>query len=657
MNVVFGCNSPFFNRTLNRLLMVGLTFFLFSTDVFAGNLNLAWNASASANVGGYKLFYGQTSNTYTSSIDVGNLTSYQLTGLTAGATYFVALKTYNSAKTTESGYSNEVSAKVSATATLSTNFTANKTSGAAPLVVSFTPTATGAVTAWKWNFGTASIPVSSSQIPTVTYVNPGTYSVSLTATGPGGNATAAKSGFITVTAAPTTLPPLANFSATPTSGIAPITVSYTDTSTGNIASRLWSFGDGSTSTTQNPTHTYSVAGIYTVSLKVTGTGGSNTITKSSFINVASNIATNGKGLVAAYSFEEIGGTKVADASSKANHGIIKEAIRVSTGRHGKALKFDGVNDWVTVNDSPSLDLSSGLTLESWVYPQSIKSSSVLLKEQVGGAVYNLYPYEDADLPISSLNDSVNYRVISGPQQLPINQWTHLASTYDGLTQRLYVNGIQVATRLQTGLIKPSTGALRIGGNSIWGEYFHGLIDDVRIYNRALTKLEVQNDLKTAVSVSNPPKLVVGNKILESSVDSNPQGIAEAFKVLSQKNSVVTAVKVYLDAGSTATELVAGIYNDNTGHPGKLLAQGKLNAPKAGATNSVAIPAATLLTAKPYWIAILGSKGQIKFRDRRGSAIVPMETSVSGTLTTLPSQWMTGVVYPNDGPMSVYGTGY
>lgn len=656
MNFVFACKPHFFNRTLNRLLLVGLTFFLFSTDVFAGNLNLAWNASTSASVGGYKLFYGQTSNTYTSSIDVGNQTSYQLTGLTAGATYFVALKTYNSAKTAESGYSNEVSAKVSATATLSTNFTANKTSGAAPLVVSFTPTATGSVTAWKWNFGTPSIPVSSSQIPTVTYVNPGTYSVSLTATGPGGSATAAKSGFITVTA-PTTLPPVANFSATPTSGIAPITVSFTDTSTGNIATRLWNFGDGSTSATQNPTHTYSAPGIYTVSLKVTGTAGSNTKTKSSFINVASNAVANGKGLVAAYGFEEIGGTKVADASNKANHGIIKEAIRVSTGRYGKALKFDGVNDWVTINDSASLDLSSGLTLESWVYPQSIKSSSVLLKEQVGGAVYNLYPYEDADLPISSLNDNVGYRVISGPQQLPINQWTHLASTYDGLTQRLYVNGTQVAARLQTGLIKPSIGALRIGGNSVWGEYFHGLIDDVRIYNRALTKLEVQNDLKTAVSVSNPPKLVVGNKILESSVDSNPQGIAEAFKVISQKNSVVTAVKVYLDASSTATELVAGIYNDNAGHPGTLLAQGKLSAPKAGATNSVAIPSATLLTAKPYWIAILGSKGQIKFRDRRGSAVVPMETSASGTLTTLPSQWITGVVYPNDGPMSVYGTGY
>jgi hypothetical protein len=233
----------------------------------------------------------------------------------------------------------------------------------------------------------------------------------------------------------------------------------------------------------------------------------------------------------------------------------------------------------------------------------------------------------------------------------------LTSTYDGLNQRLYVNGVQVSSRAQKGLIKSSTGALRVGGNSIWGEFFKGYIDEVRIYNRALTNAEIKKDLTTAVSISNPPQVIVGNKILETFVDTNAPGMAEAFKTTPQKNSVITAIQVYLDGSSTATELVAGIYNDNGGHPGTLLAQGKLSAPKAGATNTVAIPSATLVTAKPYWIAILGSKGQIKFRDRMGSTAVPMETSASGNLTTLPGQWVTGSVYPTDGPMSVYGTGY
>ena len=84
-----------------------------------------------------------------------------------------------------------------------------------------------------------------------------------------------------------------------------------------------------------------------------------------------------------------------------------------------------------------------MTLEAWVYPQSLTTGgkTVILKEQSGGAVYNLYANEDANVPISSFNDG-SYRVISGPNQLPVNQWTHLVATYDGQYQRLYVNGIR-----------------------------------------------------------------------------------------------------------------------------------------------------------------------------------------------------------------------
>jgi hypothetical protein len=74
----------------------------------------------------------------------------------------------------------------------------------------------------------------------------------------------------------------------------------------------------------------------------------------------------------------------------------------------------------------------------------------------------------------------------------------LAATYDGATQRLYVNGALVASRAQTGLIKTSTSALRIGGDSVWGEYFGGKIDEVRVYNRALSQTEIQKDMTTAI---------------------------------------------------------------------------------------------------------------------------------------------------------------
>jgi len=81
------------------------------------------------------------------------------------------------------------------------------------------------------------------------------------------------------------IPPIADFSAEPTAGVAPLAVEFTDKSTGDITSCSWDFGDGSTSDEENPSHTYSTAGIYTVSLDVSGPGGTDTETKESFITV------------------------------------------------------------------------------------------------------------------------------------------------------------------------------------------------------------------------------------------------------------------------------------------------------------------------------------------------------------------------------------
>ncbi|NOR81594.1 MAG: hypothetical protein GQ529_12315 [Methyloprofundus sp.] len=206
------------------------------------------------------------------------------------------------------------------------------------------------------------------------------------------------------------------------------------------------------------------------------------------------------GLVAAYGFDEDNGTTVTDASGEGNHGTIEGATRITSGRYGKALKFDGLNDLVIVNHSDSLNLSTGMTLEAWVYPQSTNTwQTVILKGNSGGAAYNLYSHDDLGLPLTAFNDG-SYQIISGFNPLSLNEWNHLVATYDGQDQRLYVNGIEVAQSDQNGLIKPFNGDLFIGGNNIWGGYFKGYIDEVRIYNRALTATEVNNNLAAAVSV-------------------------------------------------------------------------------------------------------------------------------------------------------------
>ncbi|HUW61796.1 MAG TPA: PKD domain-containing protein, partial [Candidatus Bathyarchaeia archaeon] len=159
-------------------------------------------------------------------------------------------------------------------------------SGTAPLKVTFTDSSGGAgesITGWVWNFGDGA--TGSGQYASHTYVNPGTYTVSLTVTTSAGSDTETKTGYITVD--PPT-PPTASFSASPISGTLPLNVAFTDQSTPGSAAITgwsWSFGDSATSTSHNPAHTYTTVGTYTVSLTVTTSVGADTETKVDFISV------------------------------------------------------------------------------------------------------------------------------------------------------------------------------------------------------------------------------------------------------------------------------------------------------------------------------------------------------------------------------------
>jgi glucose/arabinose dehydrogenase len=210
------------------------------------------------------------------------------------------------------------------------------------------------------------------------------------------------------------------------------------------------------------------------------------------------------GLVAAYAFEEGIGTSVADASGNSNVAIISGATWSTAGKSGKALSFDGVNDWVSVADASSLDLTTGLTLEAWVHPASLSGwRTVVMKERTAGLAYALYAHDNAPRPAVTVNVGSD-QSSTGAQALPLNTWSHLAGTYDGTTLRLYVNGALVSSRPLAGSMSTSAQPLRLGGNAVWGEYFAGLIDDVRVYSRALSQSEVQADMTTPVGGAPPP---------------------------------------------------------------------------------------------------------------------------------------------------------
>jgi hypothetical protein len=198
--------------------------------------------------------------------------------------------------------------------------------------------------------------------------------------------------------------------------------------------------------------------------------------------------------VAAYSFDEGLGSSAADASGNGNTGAIGSASWITTGKFGNALSFNGTNARVTVGDSASLDLTTAMTLEAWVYPTATSG----WRDVIYKGPNDIYYLEGRSPGGPPATGGTFASPLYGTAALPVNAWSHLAATYDGTTLRLYVNGVQVASRPQTGPIATSAGALTIGGDVLYGQHFAGRIDEVRIYDTALSASEIESDMATPI---------------------------------------------------------------------------------------------------------------------------------------------------------------
>ena len=190
-------------------------------------------------------------------------------------------------------------------------------------------------------------------------------------------------------------------------------------------------------------------------------------------------------LVGHWRFDEGSGTIANDTSGNGNHGTLNGEPRWGAGYSGGALEFDGIDDYVEVPDNESLQLWERFTLAAWIYQVESRSSRII--DKIGAGTAN-GPHLDTH-PGTKLR-SCSGTCISTAGDHTLDEWHHVAVTFDEGVVRLYVDGSLHGEGSAPSPLAGNSLSLRIGGDSNGQSLFHGLIDDARVYDHALTEVEI-----------------------------------------------------------------------------------------------------------------------------------------------------------------------
>ena len=214
-------------------------------------------------------------------------------------------------------------------------------------------------------------------------------------------------------------------------------------------------------------------------------------------------------------FEEGAGDTAMDGSKHGNNGTLHMA-EWAAGKYGKGISLSGAaGGWVEVPDAPSLDIADEITLMAWVYPTAfnLEWQRIVNKCWAGDTwpwmSYGFYEMAGTDGRLGftiAVNNGQERLCRNGETpQLPSNEWSHIAATYDGSDMRLYQDGEEVLSVATTGTITANDVPVAIGRNSEGNrEHFHGSIDEVGIWSVALTPDEIMTAMAGDILLSVEP---------------------------------------------------------------------------------------------------------------------------------------------------------
>ena len=202
-------------------------------------------------------------------------------------------------------------------------------------------------------------------------------------------------------------------------------------------------------------------------------------------------------LVGYWSFDEGSGTFLQDESENNNHGTIYGDAQWTQGISGQALMFDGVNDYVKIPDSDSIRISGDITLSAWVKTSTMKSTDPIISKGPGDHTFGYflgtgtgYPPHQASFQLHPTGEpGID---LHSEETLSVEQWYHIVGTRSGTSMKIYINGVLDNTIICfPGSIRTNTYPLDFGAHYSYSVLYKGILDEVRIYNRALSVTEIQ----------------------------------------------------------------------------------------------------------------------------------------------------------------------